>query len=90
MAHRKAGGSAKNLKDSNPKFLGIKISDGQKVSKGQIILRQRGSKFLSGTGTAMGNDHTIFALTDGTVHFVKTRKTHFTGKTLLKKKVTVE
>jgi len=87
MAHRKAGGSAKNLKDSNPKYLGVKISDGQKVETGQIILRQRGTKTLAGEGTSLGRDHSIFASISGVVKFVKSKKTNFTGKT--KKRVTV-
>ena len=80
MAHRKAGGTAKNLRDSNPKYLGVKIHDGQKVSVGQIIVRQRGTKILAGENVAVGKDHTLFALKDGVVKFKKTRKTRFTGR----------
>ncbi len=89
MAHRKAGGSAKNLRDSNPKYLGVKIADGQKVYKGQVILRQRGTKTLPGKGVGVGKDHTIFAMIDGVVKFSTVRKTNFTGKTLSRKQVSV-
>ncbi len=80
MAHRKAGGSAKNLKDSNPKYLGVKISDGQKIRKGQIIVRQRGTKIGAGKNVGVGKDHSLFALLDGVVRFSKTRKVSFNGK----------
>jgi large subunit ribosomal protein L27 len=89
MAHKKAGGTSKNLKDSQPKFLGIKRTDGQAVKTGQIIVRQRGTKIEPGKGTKIGKDHTIFALNDGTVSFRNTRKTGFTGKTVVKKAVDV-
>ena len=81
MAHRKAGGTAKNLRDSNPKFLGVKIHDGQKILKGQIIVRQRGTKINAGENVGVGKDHTLFALKDGIVKFFTKRKTAFTGKT---------
>jgi len=80
MAHRKAGGSAKNLTDSNPKYLGLKKADGQKVKTGQIIVRQRGTKIIPGEGVGVGKDHTLFALRDGVVKFLTIRKTRFTGK----------
>ncbi len=89
MAHRKAGGTARNLKDSNPKYLGVKIADGQNIKAGQIIVRQRGTRFLAGDGVGVGKDHTLFALIDGVVKFAKTRKTNFTGKTKARKLVTV-
>lgn len=89
MAHRKAGGSAKNLKDSNPKYLGTKKYDGQAVNAGNIIIRQRGSKILSGTGTKMGKDHTIFALVPGKVKFGSKRKVGYDGQKSIKKIVTV-
>ena len=69
MAHRKAGGSAKNLRDSNPQFLGIKLYAGEKANVGNIIVRQRGSRILPGTNVLMGKDHTLFALIDGQVQF---------------------
>jgi len=84
MAHRKAGGSAKNLTDANPKFLGVKISDGQKVQSGGIIVRQRGTKFLAGDNVGIGRDHTLFALKDGVVRFMKKRQRRFDNKTFVK------
>ncbi len=69
MAHKKSSGSAKNGRDSNPKYLGVKIADGQFVTAGGIIVRQRGTKIYPGIGTGLGKDHTIFATISGTVHF---------------------
>lgn len=89
MAHRKAGGSAKNLTDSNPKYLGTKLYDGQKASHGSIIIRQRGTRILPGSNTGLGKDHTIFALKDGIVKFSSKRKINFDGKTSIKKVVNV-
>lgn len=89
MAHRKAGGSAKNLRDSNPKYLGTKLADGQSAKTGSIIVRQRGTKILAGENVGTGKDHTLFALKDGVVKFGKKRKTHFDGKTIVKKTVSV-
>jgi large subunit ribosomal protein L27 len=79
MSHVKAGGSAKNLKDSNAQFLGTKLYDGQKAKAGSIIVRQRGTKILAGKNTKVGKDHTIFALKDGIVKFTEKRKKSFTG-----------
>lgn len=80
MAHRKAGGTAKNLRDSNPKFLGIKISDGQSAKTGMVIVRQRGTRVLAGKNIGIGSDHTLFALKDGTVKFGNKMKTRFDGQ----------
>ena len=71
MAHKKAGGSTRNGRDSNPKFLGVKAYGGQKVSAGSIIVRQRGTKFHPGENVGIGKDHTLFALKDGIVEFKK-------------------
>jgi large subunit ribosomal protein L27 len=71
MAHKKGLGSSKNGRDSNPQFLGVKIFAGQDVRAGQIIVRQRGSKFRPGPGTKMGKDDTIFAIRDGIAEFRK-------------------
>lgn len=79
MAHTKAGGSAKNLSDSNPKYLGIKRSDGQKVGVGEILVRQRGTVIRAGKNTGIGKDHTLFALTEGIVKFRNARKNNFDG-----------
>lgn len=89
MAHRKAGGSAKNLKDSNPKYLGTKLYDGEAAKAGSIIVRQRGSRIVAGKNVRMGRDHTLFAIKEGTVKFKSTRKTHFDGKVMVKKTVNV-
>lgn len=78
MAHRKAGGSAKNLKDSESKRLGVKVFGGQKIKNGSIILRQRGTKYKAGENTKVGKDHTIFALADGIVKFTNKKITRFT------------
>ncbi len=89
MSHVKAGGSTKNLNDSNPKFLGVKLTEGQKAKKGSIVVRQRGTKFISGDNTMMGKDHTIFSTKEGVVKFTNKRKIEFTGKTSVKKLVSV-
>jgi len=89
MAHRKAGGSTKNLRDSNPKYLGVKRADGQRVKTGEILVRQRGTKILAGENVGTGKDHTLFALKDGVVKFGTKRKVHFDGKTIVKKTVSV-
>lgn len=89
MAHRKAGGTAKNLRDSNPKYLGVKLTDGQKAQSGSIIIRQRGTDVMAGTNVGIGKDHTLFALKAGTVKFGSRRKISFNGKTVVKKMVNV-
>ena len=89
MAKKKAGGTAKNLRDSQPKYLGVKRADGQQVKTGEIIVRQRGTKIEAGIGTKVAKDHTIFAMTDGVVKFRNKRKTTFTGHTVTKKAVDV-
>ena len=90
MAHRKAGGSAKNLRDSQPKFLGTKIASGQAATVGSIIVRQRGTKILPGTNVGLGTDHTLFAKAPGVVRFGKKRQKHFDGKMVVKKVVHVD
>jgi len=69
MAHKKAGGSTRNGRDSNPKYLGVKMYGGQAVNAGNIIVRQRGTQFHPGAGVGIGRDHTLFALVDGTIGF---------------------
>ncbi len=69
MAHKKAGGAVTKNRDTHGKRLGIKIYGGQKASPGNIIVRQRGTLFHSGSGTMLGRDHTIFAITEGIVKF---------------------
>jgi large subunit ribosomal protein L27 len=69
MAHKKAGGSSRNGRDSNAQRLGVKRFGGQKVIAGNILVRQRGTKFHPGTNVGLGKDHTLFATTDGRVEF---------------------
>ena len=69
MAHKKAGSSSKNGRDSVGQRLGVKAGDGELVSAGSIIVRQRGMTFLAGPGTGLGKDYTVFATTDGRVVF---------------------
>ena len=89
MAHTKAGGTAKNLRDSNPKYLGVKRADGQKVGVGEIIVRQRGTAILAGANTGTGVDHTLFARIAGVVRFRTKRKTNFDGRTKTRSIVSV-
>ena len=69
MAHKKGMGSSKNGRDSNPQFLGVKIFAGQDVRAGQIMVRQRGTRFRPGPGTRIGKDDSIFAIRDGVAEF---------------------
>ena len=71
MAHKKAGGSSRNGRDSNAKFLGVKRFGGETVSAGSILVRQRGTKFHPGKNVGCGKDHTLFAKIDGKVSFTK-------------------
>ena len=89
MAKKKAAGTAKNLRDSQPKYLGVKRADGQAVKVGQIIVRQRGTKIEAGKGVKVAKDHTLFAMTEGVVSFRNMRKTRFNGQTVNKKAVHV-
>jgi large subunit ribosomal protein L27 len=69
MAHKKAGGSTRNGRDSNPKYLGVKRYGGERVDAGNILVRQRGTRFHAGENVGIGRDHTLFALSDGRVVF---------------------
>ncbi|MBI2108585.1 MAG: 50S ribosomal protein L27 [Parcubacteria group bacterium] len=89
MAHKKAGGSAKNLRDSNPKYLGIKIQDGQSAKAGFVLVRQRGTRVLPGKNVSMGKDHTLFALKEGVVKFRSRKKIKFNGDSIRKKIIDV-
>ncbi len=73
MAHKKAGGSSRNGRDSAGRRLGVKKYGGERVIAGNIIIRQRGTKFHPGTNVGLGRDHTIFAMTEGTVQFSRGR-----------------
>ena len=72
MAHKKAGGSSRNGRDSEGRRLGVKLFGGQQAKGGAIIIRQRGTKYYPGENVAMGKDHTIFATVEGTVSFRET------------------
>ncbi|MBP6888291.1 MAG: 50S ribosomal protein L27 [Candidatus Pacebacteria bacterium] len=85
MATRKAAGSAKNLTDSKPKYLGTKLYAGETASSGAIIVRQRGAKITPGKNVGMGKDHTLYALKEGKVSFSEKRMTHFDGSIKRKK-----
>ncbi|HVV39162.1 MAG TPA: 50S ribosomal protein L27 [Candidatus Paceibacterota bacterium] len=89
MAHKKAGGSAKNLTDSQAKFLGVKLYAGEVAQPGAIIVRQRGTRYMVGKNVGLGKDHTIFSLINGIVSFRTARKTSFAGKTKVRPVVDV-
>lgn len=89
MAHKKAGGSAKNLTDSNAKFLGVKLYAGEVAKPGDIIVRQRGTKMVPGKNVGVGRDHTIFALKNGVVAFRNVRKIGFDGHKTIRSAVDV-
>jgi large subunit ribosomal protein L27 len=89
MAHKKAAGTTKNGRDSGPQYLGIKLSDGSLCLPGSILVRQRGSGLLPGSGVGMGRDYTLFALKGGKVKMASKRKVHFDGTTIIKKVASV-
>ncbi len=89
MAHKKSAGTSKNGRDSNPKYVGVKITEGDKAIAGSILIRQRGTDVLPGKNVGMGKDHTLFALTPGTVKFGTKRKIHFDNTSHVKKIVHV-
>lgn len=90
MAHRKAGGSTALGRDSISKRLGVKKFGGEKVKTGQIIVRQRGTKFRPGKNVGRGEDDTLFATAEGVVKFTTKKIKRFTGKLVSKKIVSVE
>jgi large subunit ribosomal protein L27 len=89
MAHKKAAGTTKNGRDSNPKYLGVKLSDGSSCITGSILVRQRGSNILPGNNVGIGRDFTLFALKDGKVKISSKRKVHFDGSIVTKKVASV-
>ncbi len=89
MAHKKAAGSAQNLKDSNAKYRWVKVFGGQKVKSGSIIVRQKGSKYRTGENTYQGRDFTIHAKVDGVVEFSKKKVKRFDGRKYLRTFVNV-
>jgi large subunit ribosomal protein L27 len=86
MATKKSGGTTKNGRDSNPKYLGIKVTPGALAKVGSVLVRQRGTDVLPGKNVSMGKDHTLFANKDGKVVLTYKRKIHF-DNTIVKKKV---
>lgn len=89
MSSKKAGGSAKNLNDSKPKFLGVKLYAGETAIPGAIIVRQRGTKIMPGKNVGLGRDHTIYSLIEGKVEFKNKRKQNYDGTTSVRKSVSV-
>ena len=85
MATKKAGGSAKNLTDSNPQYLGIKLYAGERAQTGSIIVRQRGTKIMAGKNVGVGKDHTLYATAPGIVEYSTKRKVDFDNKVSKKK-----
>ena len=83
MAHKKAAGTARNLRDSVGRRLGIKVFRGEHVKHGNIICRQRGTKWRAGKGTSLGIDHTIFAIQDGIVSFQEKKRIRYDGRKYL-------
>ncbi|MBN2197842.1 50S ribosomal protein L27 [Candidatus Wolfebacteria bacterium] len=90
MAHTKAGGSTKLGRDSESKRLGVKRQDGQNVKAGEVLIRQRGTKYLPGLNVKRGSDDTLYALKPGEVKFLSKKKTCFNGSIRKVKVVTVK
>lgn len=84
MASTKAGGSSKNLRDSNPKYLGVKLADGAAAHPGVVIVRQRGTRIEAGKNVRIGRDHTLFAMASGKVAFRTKRKIRYDGRVVRK------
>lgn len=90
MAHKKAGGTASNLKDSPGQRLGVKRFGGENVKAGNVIIRQRGTVYVPGKNVGVGKDHTLFALKDGNVAFQEKKIRRFDGTRPVKKVVHIE
>ena len=89
MAHKKSAGTSKNGRDSNPKYLGVKITPGAQAKVGSVLVRQRGSDVLAGENVSMGRDHTLFAKVAGKVAIGYKRKIHFDNRVVKKKVMSV-
>jgi len=89
MAHKKAGGSAKNLTDSKPKYLGIKLYAGEMARSGSVLVRQRGTRVVAGKNVKMGKDHTLYSIKEGVVDYKDKRKMNFDGSSKTVKIVNV-
>lgn len=90
MAHKKAGGSAKNLSTQNPQYIGVKLSGGQMAKVGDIILTQRGTKYMPGENVGMGRNYSIFATKEGKVEYKDKRKIRYDGHKVVRKQVSVK
>jgi large subunit ribosomal protein L27 len=90
MSHVKAGGSSKNIHNNAGQRLGVKRFGGQKVTTGQVLVRQTGSTKVAGPGTFISKNFTIHAAVDGIVEFSKIKKGHFTGKTVPRTQISVK
>lgn len=86
MAHKKSAGTTRNGRDSNPKYLGIKVTPGARAQTGAVLVRQRGTDILPGKNVGLGKDYTLYALKDGLVSLAYKRKTHF-DNSIVKKKI---
>ncbi len=89
MAHRGGKASSSLGRDSQPKYLGVKLYDGQKVKPGEIIVRQRGTKYHPGKNVKRGGDDTLYAMANGVIKFQTTKKTSFDGKRKVIKRVNI-
>lgn len=89
MAHKKSAGTTKNGRDSNPKYLGIKVTPGSFAPTGSVLVRQRGTDVLPGENVSMGKDHTLFTIKDGVVSMTYKRKIHFDNSVVKKKVINV-
>lgn len=89
MAHTRAAGSTRNNRDSQPKYLGVKLYAGEKAIAGAILVRQRGTRVLAGKNVRAGRDYTLYALRDGVVSFGELRKKRFDGSMVRRKVVHV-
>jgi len=90
MATKKAAGTAKNLTDSNPQYLGVKLYAGEKAKKGSIVIRQRGTYFIAGKNTRLAKDDSVYAIKEGIVSFRDIRKIRFDGSRAKRKVVDVK
>ena len=90
MAHKKAGGSAKNLSTQSPQYIGIKLGGGEKAKVGDIILTQRGTKYMPGLNVGLGRNYTIYAAKEGVVEFKDKRKIRYDGHKVVRKQVSIK
>ncbi len=90
MAHTKSGGTTKKVRDSQPKYLGIKLHDGEIAQIGSILARQRGTKILAGKNVRRGHDDTLYAISNGVVKFSTKRKINFDGKKKILSIISIE